>query len=153
MYPTAFSPIGVVIGLKMVEKTTKPSDNARFPLDFCDQAVEDAAIGIEAIRAKPTIIFSSSGGSVKIPLVLETVKAKIIGMHKFAARPTNSNPGFLTKSIISLVFTDKPALNKIRESINSGKESFTKELSNQTKFPSEKSLICIPKEGTGIDTK
>lgn len=62
MSPTACNPIGVVKGLKIVDDTTSPRLKARLPFAFCDHAVDDPAMGIEATIAKPTRMFCTSSG-------------------------------------------------------------------------------------------
>ena len=91
------------------------------PLAFCDQAVDDPAIGIEATSASPTSKFCTSSGLCQMRSDCITRAMKPIGISKFASSPQASPRGRRRISFSSASSTPSPALKSKRPSITIGK--------------------------------
>jgi hypothetical protein len=79
--------MGVVSGLRNVEHRTKPRLSAKLPFAFCDQAVEEPAIGIDATSARPTRMFWTSSGLCQNCIVSITMPMYAIGISRLANSP------------------------------------------------------------------
>src|SRR5690349_4149118 len=120
----------------MVERTTKPRMSAGLPFPFCTQTVDDPAIGIDAMIAKPTRTFWTSSAlcqnSFPIP-ANNNVKRR--GIITFEIKPISRGLGVNRIHLKFETLTDIPAFKRRNESIISGSEKTSSPEELQFTFP------------------
>ena len=93
------------------------------PSAFCDQAVDEPAIGIEATRASPTRMFCTSSGLCQSCIHHDTDRMKTIGKSILAEQAGGQRPRPAQEPAELEVFTPSPALKSRQASIISGKDA------------------------------
>ena len=112
-------------GTKNCREKNQAKAQTQIAIGICDQAVEEPAIGIETIKARPTNKFCNSSELCHKCIKPPRATIKRIGTHILAKNPTSKTAGWRKIPSNSRARMPSPALNKRKESIRAGKLSVT----------------------------